>query len=276
MKKIISFLLLSLILALPFCVVANAETDTSLKVEYTFDETNGNIYINASFIDVKINSGIIYAIYDIKYNANELELVKAETVMPESWSSLLDSGMVEDMSRNYATGVYRWEIGIFTTNKGIVNNNELGLKLEFKPKTNGTTSIKLDYYDLITEVVKNGMTEDLYSISGESVNLEIDLNTPNAPVIEESAVLPESVYVSEGDPGNNETSASDQSEPDTSSSNSVPSGNVSMPSVITESDNSEDTLSDSSSTMIWVIVGIGVICIVTIISVFATSKKGKK
>lgn len=268
MKRLLSIFIVLLMFMIPLCVSAESNTDTSLEVNYSYDDGSGNIYVDARFVDIKVKSGIIYVIYDIKYDYKALELVKAESIMPENWSSLLENGVVEDMSREVSDGVYRWELGIFTVNKGIVNDNELGLKLEFKPKSEGTTVIKLEYYDVITEVVTNGMTEDLYSLSGKSIDLNIDLENPQTPEIDESDIsVPEYSLPAESITEDT-TVSSNESNYDTDNL-------VSMPTIggNSQAEPDEET---GPSWILWVVIGVGVIGVAAIVVVIVNSKKGKK
>lgn len=269
MKKILTVIILTLLLLAPLCANAESNTDTSLDVNYTYDDSNGNIFIDARFVDIKVKSGIIYVIYDIKYDSKAVELVNAESIMPDNWKSLLEKGVVEDMSREVSNGVYRWELGIFTVNKGIINDNELGLKLEFKPKSEGTTAIKLEYYDVITEVVKGNMTEDLYSLSGKTIDLNIDLKNPDIPEIDESDIsVPEYSLPEEETSEIDSDVSSDESKHNTDNV-------ISMPEI--GGNSQAEPIEDSGpSWILWVIIGVGVVGVVTVIIVIVSSKKGKK
>ena len=273
MKKIIVLVLSLILLMIPVAANAAAPTAT-ISPEYSIDESTGNIYIDASIVNITAEEGLIYVKYDFEYDHKALELVKVTPYYPTAWQELIDkeSSGIEDLSNKVSDGLYRWEIFMFEIGKGAKIDNELGLKLEFKPLTTGETKVDIVYHDMITEVVVNGMTENLISVKGNSATVSIDLANPSEPEIDHG-----SIEVSD-DEVIDESSVSDESIPESSDevtdNNSGFQGNVSLPDVVQNNSAADDK--EAVTPMVWILIGVGVLAIATVVIFAVGSKKGKK
>lgn len=276
MRKTVIIILTLVLTLIPMSALAATPTAT-MSTEYSVDEASGNIVVDASIVDITAEEGLIYVKYDFKFDHKALELVSVTPYYPDAWQELIDkeSNSIEDLSTKVSDGLYRWEIFLFEIGKGAKFDNELGLKLEFKPLSSGNTEVEILYHDMITEVVKNGMTEELISVKGNSVKLGIDLSNPETPNIDNGSIDVSS------DVSDNESSEEEQSSGDLSDITNVESddtsgyqGNVSMPEVIQNQPDVSDK--ETISPMFWILIGVGVIAVVTVVVFAVGSKKGKK
>jgi len=315
MKKIFTFSLIILILISSTAFSVNAEEglESKLNVSYTYNADTERISIIANFVDITAKEGLIGLEYDVKYDPNILELVKAEPIYPKRWDTLLGSGAIEDLSGNTGNGVFHWSFVVIALGEGIKNDNELGIRLEFKPLKNESTKVEFLYDDLITEVIEDGMTLDLLHVSGSNAVISIDFDTPENPNANQSQVShPEASQPETSQPEESEATSSDveSSIPNTSEENSEPAesesvssdsdtsstpntGNqfddddvITMPSISVEitdghtssvlSDNSSDnTIQDNNNGwLIWAILG--GIMLLAVTAVFVKFRKEKK
>lgn len=229
------------------------ENDATLKAEYSYDENAKTISVDARFVDIKAKEGIITIEYHIEYDKNALELVSYETVFPDNWKSLLENQMVEDFSEKKEDGRLTWTFVVIAVGEGAKKDNELGIKLLFKPLNTGKTDIKFSYKDIGTEILENGKTVSLEHISGNSLNIAVDLSEPEKSEISEIE---------------NDVSVSGQ-ESENSSENNLSEA---------ETDNVDTSNNDSepaeNNMILWVIVGIGVVGVTVVIVLVSKTKKG--
>lgn len=282
MKKILCLFLVLLLLSFVLSISASAESnvETTLEIAYEYND-GGNIFITAEFVDIKPEEGIIALEYDIKYDHTVVELVKAEPIYPERWLSLIDNGMVEDLSQQTGLGNYHWAFVVFSIKQGVKNDNELGIKLEFKPLKKESTKIELVYDDIITEVTENGQTIDLLHVTGNTASVDIDFEDPQNPNIDNTDVSiheNESHYTSsEVDTGSDISNTTSST---VSNNNSPDNKPITMPEIdengFISSDSSVSENTGSDGWMVWVLIGVGV-CVVVVTAVFVVkSKRGKK
>ncbi len=259
MKKIFTFALILLILVSTTVFPVNAEEglDSKLNVSYTYDAATQKISIIANFVDITAKEGLIGLEYDVKYDPNILELVKAEPIYPKRWDTLIGSGAIEDLSGNTGNGVFHWSFVVIALGEGIKNDNELGIRLEFKPLKNESTKVEFLYDDLITEVIEDGMTLDLLHVSGSNAVISIDFDTPENPNVNQSQVShpeasqPEESHPEESHPevSQPETSQPQSSQPEESepTSSDVESSVPNTSEEISEPEESETTSSNSET-----------------------------
>ncbi len=262
------FIIVFSIMMLFSSLVCNAQTaDATLKVDYEYISESNLIKVDANFVDIKAKEGIITIEYDITYDANALELVSYKTYFPKDWEQLLENETVEDFTEKTQNGKIRWVFVVIAVGKGAKNDAELGINLEFKPLKDGTANVSFNYKDIGTEILKNGMTESLEHISGNSVNIAIDLSKPAEPEIDDGSITV---------PENNTTSSTESKEEASSNSVEGNDGNVSMPSVLgTESsESSTHDVAGGSNMLLWVIIGVGVVGIAVVVAVVLKTKKG--
>lgn len=259
MKRYIIILLALFILIMPISVAAD-ECDATLKVDYKTDNSN-NIIVDAAFVDIKAQEGIITLQYDTKYDPEVLELVKVEPVYPEEWEELLESEMVEDFSSKKSDGVYCWSFVVIEIGKGAKEDNTLGIHLEFSPKSEEKTEISIEYIDIGTEILKNGMTEALLHISGNSVKIDIDLSNPSVPEIDDTSItIPDKTPIGS-------TSLDDSATSEGNSDYSI-SNNTSEDALVSES--------NDSNWLFWTIIGVGAVGVIAVTVFVVKSKRGKK
>lgn len=268
MKKAICLLVSVLIFSLSLLSVsASGDADATLKVDYSVNESNGNINMTASFVDIKPENGLISIEYKIEFDKSALELVSITTEYPDSWKSLLDSEMVEDLSSKNE-GFYHWVIIVIAQGEGLKNGDNLKLNLEFKPLIKGNTNVNFNFVDLGTEILKNGMTEALLRVSGNSVSVSIDLDDPQNPDIDDTSVTtPDVSYI----PG---IESSDDIEVDESY---IGGTLVSLPSIDEQEASVSEPSNDNNgnSWILWCVIGVGVVGITAVVAVVCKSKKGK-
>ncbi len=255
MKKSFILIIVALLTLFTSVITCTAsDNDATLKAEYSYDGNGKTITVDARFVDIKAKEGIITIEYHIEYDKNALELISYETVFPEDWKPLLENQMVEDFSEKKEEGRINWTFVVIAVGKGAKEDNELGIKLSFKPLNNSKTDIKFNCKDIGTEVLENGKTVSLEHISGNSLNIAVDLSEP------------EKSEISEIDPnapaGNNSQSAN------ASTGNNAESIN----------DNSEDSNVDNeqsdNSLVLWIVIGIGVLGVAAVIVLVSKTKKG--
>lgn len=268
MKKTICLIIvLFMFVASLLAVSASGDADATLKVAYSVNETNGNINMTASFVDIKPENGLISIEYKIEYDKSALELVSVSTVYPESWKSLLDNEMVEDLSTKN-DGFYHWAIIVIAQGEGLKNGDNLMLNLEFKPLKKGNTDVNFNFIDLGTEILKNGMTEALLRVSGNSVFVNINLDDPKNPEIDDMSITtPDVSYV----PGIDVSG-------DNNGDVSYNGGSfISLPSIDENSTSVSDPSNEDSgnSWILWCVIGVGVVGIGAVVAVVCKSKKGK-
>ncbi len=287
MKKLVLFVLISaLILSIAsFSVSAEIATDTTINVSYEYNSDNGNITIIGKFTDIKPEGGIVALEYDVKYDHTVLELVKTEPLYPERWSDLIKNESIEDLSRAMGNGNYRWAFAVIPLGKGAKSSDEVGIKLEFKPIKQQSTNIRLEYVDLVTEIVENGKTMDFIHISGNSVSVDVSVDDPENPDIEKSDVLVGEDSSSESDTDvsgdvENTSPTSDDSEYNSESDIiSMPSIDISdyVNDTAISNDNPDDSTGAENKWLIWVLSAVGVACVAAVgVFVFVRSKRGNK
>lgn len=268
MKKSICLLVVVFMFVVSLLAVsASGDADATLKVDYSVNESNGNINMNASFVDIKPENGLISIEYKIEFDKSALELVSVTTEYPDSWKPLLDSEMVEDLSSKNE-GFYHWAIIVIAQGEGLKNGDNLKLNLEFKPLKNGNTDVNFKFIDLGTEILKNGMTEALLRVSGNSVAVSINLDDPKNPEIDDTSITtPDVSYV----PGIDVSG-------DFEGNESYSGGTlVSLPSINEQETSVAEPANDGAgnSWILWCVIGVGVVGIAAVVTVVCKSKKGK-
>lgn len=285
MKKLLLFVFaLLLFVTSSMNAFAESNVDTTLEVNYSYDTETDRISINAFMVDIKPEEGIICVEYDIKYDASALELVKAETVFPEEWDTYIKNGSIEDLSHDKGNGVYLWSFVVMPTGIGAKEDNELGIKLEFKPLKKEATKVELLYNHVVTEVTENGFTVDVPEVSGSNATVSINFDKPTTPDIEKSDVtLPDESSDEDVSSviSNNESNVI--SNDDSSGNNGTTSDIVTLPSISVDiTDASEDSSEvdlmeqkNENNWLIWTISAVGVAAVAILIFVL-TKKRGDK
>ena len=284
MKKILLIVFsILLVAASSVNVFAEGGVDTTLDVKYSYDSATDRIAISAFMVDIKPEAGIICVSYDIKYDANALQLVTAEPIFPEEWDTYIKNGSIEDLSHDKGNGVYSWGFVVMPTGIGAKGDDELGINLEFKPIAKEATKVELLYVTVATEIVEDGMTIDLPVVSGSNATVNIDFDEPATPDIEKS-----DVNVSDEESSNSVSSTvsndgtTNSSDENSSDNNGATSDIVTLPSISVDIEDASvnssngDLMEDNDNGwLIWVISGVGVAA-VAIVIVVLTRKRGDK
>lgn len=272
MKRILSLILIA-VFALSFSLCANAESNVDVSMAIEYEYVNDTVKITAKFNDIKAKEGIVLADYCINYNKESLELVEHRTIYPKDWEEYTETEMVESFFSIGEDKKFHWSVLAIPVGIGCKGDDELGVYLEFKVLNKEDTSIELEYYNILTEYIYGGKSK-LYPVSGNSATIDIDFDEPSTPVIEKSDVsveVDESIFITEESVVNGETeSSSDQP------TIQQPNGKVSMPDVVQSNSNIDSQNNDSSSWILWTLVGVGVLAIVIVILFVVNSKRGKK
>lgn len=265
MKKSIFLVLISILLVISSITCSAKSADATLAVDYEYVSEDNVIKVDASFVDIKAQEGIVTIEYEINYDASALELVSFATYFPKDWEPLLVKKMFEDFTQRTENGKIRWVFVLIAVGKGAKNDNELGIKLEFKPLNEAKTNVEFKYLDIGTEILKNGITESLERVSGNSVNLSIDLANPSTPEIDDTSIT---VPENSSKPNNTESQAQ-------ISQGGESGGAVSMPIVQNSEGNLGDNEDDNASNWIlWVIIAVGVVGAGAVVAIVLKSKKG--
>ncbi len=274
MKKLACVIITAILLMIPLTVNAESNVDVSLVVDYEYD--NETIKITGKFVDIKLEEGIILADYCINYDQNILKLVEHRTIFPKDWEQYVDNEMVEGLFYIGEDEKFHWSAFTIPLGIGCKEDNELGLYLEFKVLNQTDTTVELEYYNISTELIKDGEAT-IIKASGNTAKIDIDFDEPQSPEIEISDVTvpeSESVYI----PDESSDTVNTSSDANASISVQNPSGKVSMPDI--ENNVTSDTANGSdagnSGWVVWLLCGIGAIAVIACVVLVVNIKRGKK
>ena len=277
MKRIISLLIIAILTISCLCLTVSAEKDVDVSLTLDYEYDNETIKITGKFYDIKLEEGIILADYCINYDESLLKLVEYRTIYPKDWEMYLDNDMVESFFAIGEDNKFHWSVLTTPVGIGCKEDNELGLYLEFKVLDATDTTIELEYYNILTEIIKNGKVT-FASGSGNTATIDINFDKPSEPNIEISDVsIPENNEIVIPDNDNDENADSNIVN-DNSASEQQPVGNISMPKIDQSSDNNNSNDSSDSSINFIVIplIVVGVIAVILCVFFIVKTKRGKK
>lgn len=184
MKRRICSVLLAVVLLFAVSVVCFAD-DYSFKMFADADSTDATKGETVSIIfyanDISVQSGLLSLTADIQYDPACLKLLGLSGISPASWGDVTETFYYErDIDGKKIVTVNILYDGDSPEGKGIVNDNEFGVKLDFSVETSAKTQT-------VVEALTKGLPDsgalcatsglpELMTVYGEGTTCSFNLN----------------------------------------------------------------------------------------------------